>query len=281
MRMGTRAAGAMLTVLVAAGCRSEAPPAAPASATPAAVFAKPVPAGFEALVAHSGGAVKGLDYTNSREALDASWAAGIRWFELDLSTTSDGKIVLVNNWGDGFEELFPGAQRGRRTHAEFLALKMAQGLTPLDLAGLVAWLEKHPEAVVVTDVKDDNLAVLKQVAESHKALLPRFVAQIYQLEEYEPVRALGYARVILSTYSMDASDAEILEWVKSRPLHAVAMTPERARTTDLAKKLGEGGLPVYVHTVNAKSELDELIAAGVDGVYTDTLTPKDLVAPAK
>lgn len=273
--MGTRSAGALLLLTLTAGCKSEAPPAK-ATPTPAAAVAKPAPAGFEPLVAHSGGAVKGLDYTNSREALDASWAAGLRWFELDLAATSDGKIVLVNNWGDGFEKLFPGSQRGRRTHAEFLALKMAQGLTPLDFAGLVTWLEAHPEAVVVTDVKDDNVAVLKQIAESHKALLPRLVAQVYQLEEYDAIRALGYGRVILSTYSMDASDAEILEWVKSRPLHAVAMTAERAKTSDLAQRLGEGGLPVYAHTVNDKTELDSLVAAGVDGVYTDTLTPKDL-----
>lgn len=271
MRILTAAA---LFSLLAAGCKGDAPAA---KSTPAA---KPVPTGFAVLVAHSGGAVKGLDYTNSREALDSSFAAGLRWFELDLSTTSDGKVVLVNNWGDGFERLFPGAHRGRRTHAEFLSLKMTQDLTPLDLAGLVTWLGAHPEAVVVTDVKDDNLVVLKLIADTHKTLLPRFVAQIFQFEEYETARALGYGRIILSTYAMEASDAEILEWVKSRPLHAVTMTAERARQTDLAQKLGEGGLPVYAHTVNAKAELEALIAAGVDGVYTDTLTPND-VPPAR
>ena len=270
MKPSILVAGALFLL---AGCKGETPAKTPgAAASPTA----PVASGFEALVAHSGGAVKGLDYTNSKEALDASYAAGLRWFELDLATTTDDHVVLVNNWGDGFEKLFPGSARGRRNKADFLGLKMAEGLTPMDLPRLVEWMKAHPDAVVVTDVKDDNVAVLKKLAGEHKELMPRLVPQIYHFEEWDPVKALGYPRVILSLYAMEATDAEVLEWVRSRPVHAVTMPVERAKASDLARKLGEGKIPVYAHTVNGKSDLETLIEAGVDGVYTDTLLPKDL-----
>lgn len=246
-----------------------------AAATPAAT-AKAVP--FESIVAHSGGLAKGLDYTNSREALDAAYASGIRWFELDMSTTTDGKVVLVNNWGDGFEKLFPGSDRGRRSHEEFLKLKMADGLTQMDLDRLAEWLRAHPDATVVTDVKDENVAVLKQLAETHAPLLPRFVPQLFHFEEYDPIKPLGFPKLILSVYAMDAGDDEVVEWVKTHPVHAVTMPSERAKASDLAKRLGEHNVPVYAHTVNQKADLDTLRAAGVDGVYTDSLAPKDLGA---
>lgn len=245
------------------------------AATPTPAAAKPA---FEAIVAHSGGSAKGLDYTNSREGLDAAYANGIRWFELDMATTTDDRVVLVNNWGDGFEKLFPGNTRGRRTHADFLALKMADGLTQMDLDRLVEWLAAHPDAMVVTDVKDDNLVVLKHLAEKHKPMVERFVPQMYHFDEYDPIKPVGFPKLILSLYAMEASDEEVLAFVKSHPVHAVTMPTERAKASDLAKKLGEAGIPVYAHTVNEKAELDELILAGVDGVYTDKLIPKDLAS---
>ena len=268
---------AAVVALAIGGCNKgggtpAATPTAAAAATPAT---KPA---FEAIVAHSGGIAKGLDYTNSREALDGAYANGIRWFELDMATTTDGKVVLVNNWGDGFEKLFPGNARGRRTHADFLALKMADGLTQMDLDRLVEWMAAHPDAIIVTDVKDDNIAVLKRLAETHKPLLERFVPQMYHFEEYEPLKPVGFPKLILSLYAMEASDEEVLTWVKTHPVHAVTMPTERAKASDLAKKLGDAGVPVYVHTVNEKTELDELILAGVDGVYTDKLVPKDLAS---
>lgn len=248
------------------------------AATPTATAAANASASslaFAPIVAHSGGLANGLDYTNSREALDAAYAAGIRWFELDLSTTSDQHIVLVNNWGDGFEKLFPGTERGRRTHADFLKLKMAGGLTQMDLERLVEWLTAHPDAIVITDVKDENAAVLMRLAEKSAPLLPRIVPQIFHFEEYDPIKAIGFPKLILSLYAMDATDDEVVEFVKTHPVHAVTMPAERAKDGVLAKRLG---VPVYAHTVNEKAELDALLAAGVDGVYTDKLSPKDLAA---
>lgn len=252
-------------------------PATPTTATVAATPAAPAKAAsFEAIVAHSGGLAKGLDYTNSREALDGAYAGGIRWFELDMATTSDNKVVLVNNWGDTFEKLFPGTERGRRTHEDFLKLKMADGLTQMDLDRLAEWMTAHPDATIVTDVKDENLAVLKLLAEKHQPMLQRFVPQLYHFEEYDPIKPIGFPKLILSLYAMEASDDEVLQWVKAHPVHAVTMPLERAKASDLAKKLGDAGIPVYAHTVNEKADLDALLVAGVDGVYTDKLLPKDL-----
>jgi glycerophosphoryl diester phosphodiesterase len=110
-------------------------------------------------------------------------------------------------------------------------------------------------------------------------MLQRFVPQLFHFEEYDPIKPIGFPKLILSLYAMDASDDDVLQWVQAHPVHAVTMPAERAKASDLAKKLGDAGVPVYAHTVNDKADLDALIVAGVDGVYTDTLLPKDLAAP--
>ena len=262
-----------LPLVLLAACKSADKPAPPAAteSTPAAAAPAPPPA----LVAHAGGGIGGTPVSNTREALDASYAAGYRWFEVDFSWTSDGHLVCIQTWGDHLEQQF-GATRGRKSLAEFTALKRTDGRTPITLAQAMEWLAAHADAVIVTDAKEDNLKALEHIAKAHAALLPRLVAQAYDLPELAPAMALGYRGVILSLYQSEATDAEVLAAVaKTRPL-AVAMPPERAKTDGFVAKLRDLGLPVYVHTINDKAEWDRLAGLGVTGVYSDTLLPKDV-----
>lgn len=49
-------------------------------------------------IAHAGGEVDGQIYANSLESLNASYAKGYRYFEIDLSFTSDRQLVCIHDW---------------------------------------------------------------------------------------------------------------------------------------------------------------------------------------
>ena len=49
-------------------------------------------------IAHAGGAIDGIRYTNSKEAILNSISKGAKYIELDLSLTRDGKLVAVHDW---------------------------------------------------------------------------------------------------------------------------------------------------------------------------------------
>jgi glycerophosphoryl diester phosphodiesterase len=254
--------GLALAVLSIAACKPSTPE-------------KPLP-NVPALVAHAGGGIGGEPLSNTREALDAAYAAGYRWFEVDFSWTSDDQLVCVQNWGEIVEQQF-GATRGRKSLADFHGLKRKDGRTPLTLTSAMEWLAAHPEAVIVTDAKEDNLKALEVIAKKHTDLLQRIIAQAYDIAELEPAANFDFKGVIFSLYQSEATDEEVLAALaKTTPL-AVAMTPERARTKGFVRKIRELGLPVYVHTVNDKAEWQSLMALGVTGVYSDTLEPKDLL----
>ncbi len=50
------------------------------------------------LIAHAGGGINGLKYTNSLEAMEQSIEHGFKMIELDLLISSDRRIVAVHDW---------------------------------------------------------------------------------------------------------------------------------------------------------------------------------------
>lgn len=257
---------ALCSLAVMAACqRGPSPSLTPRSAVP------------YAFVAHAGGAVGGLPYTNSRQALDGSWKRGFRLFEVDLSWTSDGKLVLLHDWGPTVQRVW-GAPEGRRTLADFEALRMTAGLTPLDLEGLDAWVSDHQGARIVSDVKERNVEVLRIVAGRHPSLARRLVPQIYGFQEYEPVRSMGYLSIILTLYLSDATDDEVVAFAGRHKLLAVTMWAARARAGHFVERLAAIGVPVYVHTINDRAKAESLFSLGVRGIYTDVLEPANLPA---
>ena len=57
-------------------------------------------------------------------------------------------------------------------------------------------------------------------------------------------------------------------------------TMDESRWRDsFASIADEYGIKVYIHTVNDKDKAQKLLDAGVDGIYTDSLTPETLGLP--
>ena len=236
--------------------------------------------GIRRFVAHAGGAIDGLTYTNSGTALDASYARGFRTFEVDFNWTSDGALVLLHDWNDLFEEVFE-SPCGRRSLAEFRGLHMVGGFRQMTAADLERWLAAHPDAYLITDVKERNLDALARMANEAPQLVSRIVPQVYAFSEFEPVRALGYKRIILALYRVEATDDEVVSWVAEHDVYAVSMWKPQARGP-IVGRLARLGVPVYAHTENRLDMGSSLLADGVAGLYTDSLSPQDfgLAPPA-
>lgn len=239
--------------------------------------ASPHPRSPLPLVAHAGGGLatqdaRRLDYSNSRQALDRAYARGHRLFELDFRWTSDDALVALHDWDDVFVRLFD-AEAGRRSLAEFHRLDSRHDLEHLDLAGVLEWVAAHPDARVVTDIKQDNLRGLERIRRVAGPAQQRFIPQIYRTGQWGPARELGYRDIILTLYRTELSDDALLRWVGDASPFAITMPPSRGRT-GLPSRLDALGTFVYVHTINDPDVAAELYGQWrVDGVYTDELAP--------
>ncbi|WP_343078839.1 sulfatase-like hydrolase/transferase [Ostreiculturibacter nitratireducens] len=222
-------------------------------------------------VAHAGGAYEGMTYTNTLEALDAN-VAHYDLFEIDLSSTSDGELVCIHDWEDKFEATFGFLPSERPDLATFEDLVRDRG-SPRNctLSSLADWMRRYPDKRIVTDTKEDVVPALRLIAESFPDLLPNFVVQIYQPEEYAPVRALGYDDVIWTLYRYEGSDDDVLAALRRMDLFALAMPVERAREGLASRALAETGVLSLAHTVNTTEEFRSLREAGIAEIYTDFL----------
>ena len=83
------------------------------------------------------------------------------------------------------------------------------------------WLSEHPDALLVTDVKEGNLEALRHISANYPQFLSRIVPQIYQPTEYSVVQDLGFERIIWTLYMYSGGSLAVLDAVQV-PLKAGA-----------------------------------------------------------
>ena len=226
----------------------------------------------ESLIAHAGGKIGDETYTNCQEALDTNYSKGFRLFELDFEWTSDNKPVALHSW-DGYIKRFFKEVPKQYTYNEFMDFKMINNWHQLDLEKLSIWLKSHPDAFIVTDVKENNVELLKIISENYKDVQDQFIPQIYQMDEYIKVEYMGYKNIIYTLYLSKNTDDEIIDFVKRNKLFAVTMSIYKAKT-GLLQRLEESGVFIYTHTINSEESQKDLEQVGIDGFYTDSLPVK-------
>lgn len=219
-------------------------------------------------IAHAGGEVLGKKITNSKEAILNSLSKGIDHIEIDFMATEDNQYVLLHDWGKIKE--WTGERAKYRTKEEFKQASEKAGLTALDLDELVEIMREYPKLKVVTDIKSGNREFLLELKRKYPDLSNRFIPQVYEEEQYDLARKLGFGDIIYSLYQVWRSDAQVLEFAKENNLFGVTIAQERA-ASGLPKHLSKLGIMTYCHTINSLEEVDFYKDRGVAGFYTDSL----------
>lgn len=225
-------------------------------------------------VAHAGGALHTLNYTNSIEALDLNYQRGFHYFELDLITTRDGHIVCWREWEKENHGLRWQSPPSKKEFEEKTEHHLR--FTPCNIDSLIAWLTENKTAKIITDIKSENIDNLRKISILFPEHLNRFIPQIYQPEEYQPVEAMGYDAIIWTLYKYKGSHKETLLWQKKLDkLFAITMSQKRASGSLPTKlKAQSSEVFLYAHTINDKKEMDFLTTKKkIDDIYTDKLSP--------
>ncbi|MBQ9428470.1 MAG: hypothetical protein IJU41_02870 [Clostridia bacterium] len=221
-------------------------------------------------IIHAGGSIGGYTGSNAKEAMDLSYAAGYRILEMDLLFSADGIPVCLHDWSRFYSNTLSDKPS---TAAEFEEAKIFNLYTSMSMRRLADWLYEHPDVRIVTDVKDDNVGMLRYIADRYPDLVCRFLPQIYDRGEFAAVRALGYTDIIFTLYKLtdyaEKTDApSIADFAKRVGLLAVTADKDLA-SEDFIAAFTSAGVPLYVHTVNRPEAQESCYAAGITGVYTD------------
>jgi glycerophosphoryl diester phosphodiesterase len=220
-------------------------------------------------IAHAGGGVNGnLMYTNSLEALNGSYKKGLRYIEVDLETTSDGRLILLHDW-DFCMRVFFNTKVGVKSYDQFKSLSMKQGLTIVSFREFVDWLKDKPDVYIITDSKRNPVKNLQAIAKFYPQMIARTIPQIYKFEEYKAVKNLGYKNMILTLYQSNYTAKEIIKFAKKNKLWAISISTNKIKETDLASKITEAiDTPLLAHPVNNEALITTLSDKKISGFYT-------------
>lgn len=124
---------------------------------------------------------------------------------------------------------------------------------------------------IITDIKSNNLNAV-EIISKYTDLRDRFVIQIYSPDEYDRVSSLGFKNIILTFYRILPQNIS-LDMVKNKNLLACTFPASEDYKTAI-KTFKNSNIPVYVHTVNDKSEQQKWFDFGVTGIYCDSIPTK-------
>lgn len=241
------------------------------------------------LVAHALGEVDGKIETNSKEAFIQAWENGFRVVEGDFTYTSDGILVVRHDFeknGSYTRLEIPTEQDRVMDSQTYLSTPAVYTLTPMRAVDLLYLMAEYPDMYLVTDTKDtDKKTVQRQFNDlktiayniEHPEVLNRIIPQLYNKEMIGWVREIyPFENWIFTLYLyQNPNYDDIASYCVSQGIQTVTLHVDRATKANVSK-LKAKGLKVYAHTTNRYLTMQTLLAAGVDGIYTDRIKPYEL-----
>jgi len=222
-------------------------------------------------IAHAGGVIEGHIYTNSKEALERAYDNGFRLIELDLSKTSDGKLVAVHDWGH-WKSVTGATSSPPPTAQQFLNAPIYSRFTPLTYADVVSFFRKKRDAVLVTD-KTNEFSMLARTFPDPDRLL----VEIFSWDDLKNAVAAGIKHPMPSFLWGKNALEQIL---KARRIYGVKFlavhSSQVLMNPSLMSTLTSQGFCIFAYSSNSTDFVKDQIGGNrIFGIYTDYWEPKN------
>ena len=147
------------------------------------------------VIAHAGGNVDSLTYTNSREAVEHAIACGVKFVELDVVISPEGEPLAFHSSDDMIDTIYSCDP----PHiGEFISAplrgKNGKSYTPLTWREINEIFLAHPDITFVVDKTDDPAILEKYFPKLKK----RMVVECFSLERYKEITRAGFKQAMLS-----------------------------------------------------------------------------------
>lgn len=227
--------------------------------------------GHPIVIAHAGGGIGHFIYTNSREAIEASIARGVKVLEVDVCFTADGVPVLSHDFEPDGEIPFGVGQKP--TLEQFLSQKICGVLTPLTLRQLMNDVKKWGEVSIFVDSKKgDAVRLAKWLAkEAHPERFRRWIFQVTSEREVLAFRAAGIASSQLHFNAELRTAQRAIPWMVRQGIRSVSLCVRQIVSAKELQPFKAAGIHPFVWTVNHASTRQRVLDAGAAGYFTDWL----------
>jgi glycerophosphoryl diester phosphodiesterase len=242
------------------------------------------------LMAHALGGLDGKTYHNTLSAFEAARKQNYQYFEVDISMTSDKRLVLCHGWtraqckttGMEYSDELENATYDR------IMEKTVHGNSLIDAKDFYEIVKQYPQYRFEIDfhgrtgaeMKNRVELLLEDMKEDREAL-DHLLIQSYSQGMYEGVEKLypfKYHQYLVGK-NIDKLD-EIINYALDHGICALALRMNHAKPA-LVQKIKNAGLYTLAYTVNSDMDIAaKLLESGVDTLCTDFITPAMLDKPA-
>lgn len=229
------------------------------------------------LIHHAGGGIDGLDYSNSREALENTLSGGERYIEIDFMYTSDHHLVCMHKWAEQWGSETPP------TLQEFISGNIYGKYSPMTASDLIQYMDQYSDLYIIIDTKEsDYVNVIRDLVELsffNPSITDRFIIQIYDSgakAEILQLYSFSDSNFLFTAYKFGSRfPNKIMNICYDENIYIVTVPygDWDQETIDLYRSKN---IIIYEHTMNRPDQANEELRRGVHGLYTDFLSSEDL-----
>ncbi len=216
-------------------------------------------------IAHAGGGIMDINYTNSKESVIQSISDGFRFIELDLLETSDNSIVAAHDWKSFKENClnFKGKiDNNPLTYRQFNDCNYQKKLinfSKLDEDEINQIFDNNKKLFLVTD-KIKNYKLLSKKFNFTDRIIP----ETYSLFDFVVAKYYGFKYPIFPYKKYNYLIGKIFQ-IKLMNVSYSDFLKNKKKIT----KLYKNGIHIYVYTSNDGKFIEKYINNNITGVYTD------------
>ncbi len=221
-------------------------------------------------IAHAGGEIDGVKYTNSLEALNLNYAKGFRYFELDFIRSSDNKYVAAHDWKHwtsvvNYEGELPVSE------SVFKKFLIYEKYTSLTMDKVNRWFKAHNDCILVTDKVNEPKEFAKCFVDRD-----RLIMELFTWGAVEEGIEIGLKSAMPSENLLKPFNRYLLIKLKYLGVSNIAVSQRSIeKNKELLSLFNKFGIKTYVFHVNHDTCINEDYVyryefGTVHGMYADS-----------
>ena len=213
-------------------------------------------------IAHAGGGIDKIKYTNSLEAINNSIKNGYNLIEIDLIETSDKKLVAAHDW-DLFKKITNCCDQIIPDLKEFNSSKILKKYTPVDYNKINNIFLENENLILVTD-KTNNFDLINNLFNFDKN---RIIVEIFGRKNYFEAIKKGIKNPLYSA-SIENTKNEI-DFILDYKIKMISVNSlDFIKNINDYKKLKQEGVIIFVYTSNDLNFIEKN-KNYIDSFYSD------------
>ena len=236
-------------------------------------------------LAHALGGYEGYKYLNNEPALKAAIKNGHKYYEVDLTLTTDGHVVPSHGWTPANAERcgMPYSPEFENMTKELFLKQTVHDMPTMDTELLYSYMKKYKNFYWELDLhglkKDAAIEITKTLIKdfhNDEELFERFLVQVNSEEMFEGVDSVyhfKYYQYLLYKGTTPEKLDEAISFCRKHDIISIALSVKDANE-EYVKTIKDAGLFILAYSSDKPKTAEKLFKMGVDTICTNTLNPK-------